>query len=208
MAYKPRVLAVQDGGTGINATTANQLLYSSASNTIAGLATANSGVLTTSTSGVPSIDTTNFHVLTTGIQVKGNNTNTAPPAGFIGEQITANASSVAFVNNTGKTITSINLTAGVWDVSAYGFHFFTGTNTSASLGISATNNTMPAGNAGQNFATMLPYGGTAANGGVLLTIPPQRVVISSTTTYYLVGLVLFSGGTCSSNGYITATRVG
>jgi hypothetical protein len=36
-------------------TTANQLLYSSASNTIAGLASANTGVLVTNSSGVPSI---------------------------------------------------------------------------------------------------------------------------------------------------------
>lgn len=36
-------------------TTINQILYSSAANTVSGLATANSGVLTTSSTGVPSI---------------------------------------------------------------------------------------------------------------------------------------------------------
>ena len=39
-------------------TTANQLLYSNATNTITGLATSNSGVLVTSNSGVPSISAT------------------------------------------------------------------------------------------------------------------------------------------------------
>src|ERR1700719_4868134 len=39
-------------------TTINQLLYSSAANTIAGLSTVNSGVLITSAGGVPSIGTT------------------------------------------------------------------------------------------------------------------------------------------------------
>ena len=39
-------------------TTANQILYSSAANTVTGLATANSGVLVTNGSGVPSISTT------------------------------------------------------------------------------------------------------------------------------------------------------
>jgi hypothetical protein len=39
-------------------TTANQLLYSSATNTITGLATANSGVLVTSAGGIPSIGST------------------------------------------------------------------------------------------------------------------------------------------------------
>jgi hypothetical protein len=48
-------LAVTSGGTQLTSTTANQLLYSSAANTIAGLPTGNNGVLTTSASGVPSI---------------------------------------------------------------------------------------------------------------------------------------------------------
>jgi hypothetical protein len=41
-----------------NATTINQILYSSAANTITGLATANNGVLITSAGGVPSISST------------------------------------------------------------------------------------------------------------------------------------------------------
>lgn len=48
-------LGVSSGGTGLTSTTVNQLLYSSASNVIAGLATANNGVLVTNGSGVPSI---------------------------------------------------------------------------------------------------------------------------------------------------------
>jgi hypothetical protein len=50
-------VAVANGGTGLSSTTNNQLLYSSADNTIAGLATANSSVLTTDGSGVPSMST-------------------------------------------------------------------------------------------------------------------------------------------------------
>lgn len=49
------VLPVANGGTNLSSTTINQLLYSSASNTIAGLATANTGALVTSNTGVPSI---------------------------------------------------------------------------------------------------------------------------------------------------------
>ena len=51
-------LGVTGGGTGLTATTINQILYSSAANTIAGLATANNGVLVTSAGGVPSIGST------------------------------------------------------------------------------------------------------------------------------------------------------
>jgi uncharacterized protein YmfQ (DUF2313 family) len=63
-------LPVTSGGTGIGSTTINQLLYSSASNTLAGLPTANNGVLVTNSVGVPSIGTT----LPTNVQ--GNITST------------------------------------------------------------------------------------------------------------------------------------
>ncbi len=50
-------LVVTKGGTGLSSTTINQILYSSAANTIAGLASGNSGILVTSGAGVPSIST-------------------------------------------------------------------------------------------------------------------------------------------------------
>ena len=52
------IYGVSAGGTGLSSTTINQILYSSAANTIAGLATANNGVLITSGAGVPSISST------------------------------------------------------------------------------------------------------------------------------------------------------
>jgi len=51
-------LPVTSGGTGLTSTTANQILYSSATNAIAGLASANNGMLVTDGSGVPSIGST------------------------------------------------------------------------------------------------------------------------------------------------------
>lgn len=51
-------LGVIYGGTGLAATTINQILYSSANNTIAGLATANSAVLVTTSGGVPVFSST------------------------------------------------------------------------------------------------------------------------------------------------------
>ena len=52
------IYGVRAGGTGLSSTVANQILYSSATNVIAGLATANNGVLITSGAGVPSISST------------------------------------------------------------------------------------------------------------------------------------------------------
>src|SRR5665213_2220691 len=60
-------LMVNKGGTGLSATTVNQILYSSAINTIAGLATANSSVLVTGISGIPSLSTT----LPSGLTIPG-----------------------------------------------------------------------------------------------------------------------------------------
>lgn len=51
-------VSVVNGGTGLTSTTINQLLYSSANNVIAGLATQASSVLVTSAGGVPSISNT------------------------------------------------------------------------------------------------------------------------------------------------------
>jgi hypothetical protein len=51
-------VGVTNGGTGLSSTTINQLLYSSAANTIAGLATSNNGILVTNGTGIPSISNT------------------------------------------------------------------------------------------------------------------------------------------------------
>lgn len=51
MAYKPKVLAVTDGGTGLSSTTSQQVLYSSANNTLAGLSTPANSVLVADSSG-------------------------------------------------------------------------------------------------------------------------------------------------------------
>lgn len=48
-------IGVTKGGTGLTSTTVSQILYSSATNTIAGLATANSAVLVTGATGIPSL---------------------------------------------------------------------------------------------------------------------------------------------------------
>lgn len=188
-------------------TTANQILYSSATSTVTGLATANSGVLSTSSSGVPSIDTTNFAVLSTGLQLKGNNTNTAPPAGFIGEQIrsaVASGSAVSLSNNVTANITTISLTAGVWDIS--GTSQTTCTSTASSQNLSIVTTTASVGTPGDNVAFITATTTTSVN--VNLCVPAWRLLLSGTTTVYLTATAAFSAGTASVYGRISATRVG
>ena len=186
----------------------NTLLYASSANVMAALATANSGVLTTSSTGVPSIDTTNFAVLSTGVQVKGNNTNTAPPAGFIGEQIrsaVAAASAVTLSNTVAANVTSISLTAGIWDVT--GIIGFNGTPTGATgcnCSISTTSATE--GTGGDNKVSS-PINSSATN-DLSLVCPAYRLTLAGTTTVYLVALSVFTGGSQKAYGRLSATRVG
>ncbi len=252
MSYKPKVLALADGGTNANLTasnggilystasagailagtstanqivlsgssttpawstatypatsTANQLLYSSATNTIAGLSTANGGVLTTSASGVPSIDTTNFSVLSTGVQVKANNTNTAPPAGFLGQQIVATAQNVAAGNNgNAKTITSIVLTPGVWDITALAQSTSGSVNLSLiEVGISTTTNSFE-GNGGDQLTI---FATAATNSFMSACVPAFRVLVSTNTTYYCVVRTDYASGSPTVNARISGVRVG
>lgn len=199
-----------------NTNAVNTLLYASSANVMAALATANSGVLTTDASGVPSIDTTNFVRQTTGMQMKGNNTNTAPPAGFIGEQIRSfvNSGSAVTMSHTVTTnITSISLTAGIWDVSGIVNYHATNTNTTNPSTItSIVSTSATTGNSGDNAVqgTMPSTSGTVNTATDLAyTIPNYRVLLSSTTTYYLTAYtqatVTFG---CTAWGRLSATRVG
>ena len=183
------------------------ILYASSANVMSALATANSGVLTTSTSGVPSIDTTNFHVLSTGVQMKGNNTNTAPPSGFIGEQlksVIAAGSAVSLTTITSKTMTSLSLTAGVWDLTGVGIFTTTGSPTVLSVGFSSVNNTLGAVD-GDGVVDM---GTPPTTANPCLVVPAFRVLVSTTTTYYFVAYAQFASSTCLVYGRMSAVRVG
>lgn len=191
-------------------TTANQILYSSAANTVAGITTANSGVLVTSSAGVPSIDTTDFQVLSTGLQLKGNNTNTAPPAGFIGEQIRSfvnSGSPVSMSTGIAANITSITLTAGIWDISGIiTYSAAAGTSVTQSyLSIGTTSATLD----GANGDSLMQFTHNAiVNLQNSISLPAFRVTLSGSTTYYLVGQTTFTISTRTAWGRLSATRVG
>jgi len=175
-------------------------ISSSNTNAITGAGTINyDGLLFTSTSS-----TINTTTQTTVGTLKGS-TNTGPSAGFLGQQITANAGSVSLSNNTAKTITSATLTAGIWDLSGMCFFNATGNTSQCEAGFNTTTDTFPAGNAGQDFAYFNPT--SAAPYAMTLTLPPKRIVLTTSTTYYLVGLIVFTTGAPTSNAYMTATRV-
>jgi len=183
-------------------TTANRILFSSATNTVSQITTANSGVLTTSTSGVPSINNTDFSVLTTGVQMKGNNTNTAPPSGFIGEYLRTYGSA-ATTSGVTLNVCSETLTAGVWDISAIGNFQFTGVTSAQFMCISLTTVSFAAAIPGDNYALS-----NNVSGNVTLSIPSWRLLVTGTQNIFLVANMSFSTGACQSFGRLSATRVG
>ena len=130
--------------------------------------------------------------------------NTAPAAGYLGEYISATGSAVGLANGTAGNITSISLTAGIWDVSMNALITYSvaPSATGTLAGISATSATITGSTGDSNnqttvVATQLPF-----------SICAFRVTLSATTTYYLVGKANFASGSALGYGRISGTRVG
>lgn len=141
----------------------------------------------------------------TGGLLKGGVTQ-APSAGFIGEHVRNYVTGVSMVTSITKTVSSISLTAGVWDVSFINtFNFSTSAGTYAITSLSATDNVLGSGN-----GDVINYMQFATNIFGLITgvVPAYRLTLTSTTTYYGTAQVVFSGGTCTCSGRLSATRVG
>jgi hypothetical protein len=130
---------------------------------------------------------------------------TAVPAGVVGERIESVYTGVGMTSATLTNLTSISLTAGVWDVRADG-DMATSAVTSLSAGaygISTTSATLPASGRYQQFQ----YGSNAVAGYIAPnSAPGQRLVLTVTTTVYLVGKATFTSGTLAAEGTLYAIR--
>ncbi len=130
-----------------------------------------------------------------------------PSAGFIGEEVAATASAVALVSTTAKTVTSIALTPGVWDISCIAAIVPTGGTLVAQafiVNISTTTNTIT-GTLGQDYWQYNNGNNFATIAG---SVPSLRKTITANTTYYLVCQANYTSTSCPANGRIKATRVG
>jgi len=135
------------------------------------------------------------------VQILGISTNTAAAAGYVGELLTAAnlaASPITFSTGVAKTLQTVTLTPGDWDV--WGNIFCTGTTvTSGQVSISTTNNTM----ADNSLITF----GTVVSSAFGLVAPQRTFLVTTATTVpvYVVGI--FAGtGTLSCSGAIYARR--
>jgi hypothetical protein len=193
-------------GAGTTLFLTNSVINSSNTNAITGAGTIEyQGISFTNSSST--INTTTQTVSGTLIGSR----NTAPSAGFLGEQIRSYVSSpVSLVTGTAKTVASIVLTAGVWDISGL-LSFTLGATTIPTLfqlSLSPTNNTSQ-NNFGDSDSSLNLQTGASLGTGYqpTLTVPSYRVVTTG-ETFYLVATCTFTVSTAVAVGRISATRVG
>lgn len=146
--------------------------------------------------------------LNTGGQYRGNNTNTAAPAGYIGEVLSTNktaGSGVALTSTVSVEVVNVALSAGNWMI--FGCVGFTGITTGivAAAGVNPTTATFTAG-AVDYIQLPLP---TGANFDIMIQTPTQFVSVSTSTTYYLNANANFSvSASPKAYGKILAVRIG
>jgi len=147
--------------------------------------------------------------------IVGTTTNNNANAGSVGEVVSSSVAVGSAVSLTtaagaftGKTITSISLTAGDWDVfGSVGINMAATTNFTASAGgINTVADTL---NSLYEEETRFSYGagGFVPNNVFSFAFPTTRVSIASTTTYYLIGYASFTISTATAFGRITARRM-
>jgi hypothetical protein len=147
-----------------------------------------------------------------GISVAGTNTNDSAAAGYVGEYSSASVASgsaVALTTGIAKTITSVSLTAGDWDV--WIDARFTGgattnvTSFQASIGTVTDTPSSVLGATVNSYAGAITFFNTVGTADVLAG--PIRVSLAGTATHYLVSTCVFTVSTCSGFGVIQARRV-
>lgn len=117
-------------------------------------------------------------------------------------------SAVPLVSTTPKTIASITIAAGDWDVSAtfYAAPAATTSMTQDAASVSTTTNTLDTTTPGR--FTQRVYTAVVPAGFVQIqAIAPQRFSVSGSTTIFLVGQATFTVSTLSGYGTIRARRV-
>lgn len=144
-------------------------------------------------------------------QIAGSATNDNANAGNVGQEVIATVTSgspISLVNATAKTITSISLTAGDWDVTENTIltPAASANITTAFASISQTDNTLDIA-AGKFTQLSNASAGVVPSGNVGQVVPPTRISLAATTTIYMVANVSFTVGTMTAWGSLRARRV-
>lgn len=148
----------------------------------------------------------------TSIGIYGNPGATTASAGYVGERITASQSTYTNYTTTAtyQAITSITLTAGDWDISAfmtYSSNSATITAAANSIFVISTTTASASGAVeGKNIA-YIPQAALLGTSKFSESISPYQVNPSSTTTYYLNTQATFTIGNPQFVGTIRAVRI-
>lgn len=150
-------------------------------------------------------------VTATGAQAKGTTTNDNAATGYVGEYVSstlARASAISLTTLTGTNITSINLTAGDWDVSGAVTYIPAATTTISYLMQQASASSGAMTGSSEDRSNFPHTNGTLdTSEDPTIQIPIRRFSLSSTTTVYLVTYTKFGTSTLSAYGGIRARRV-
>ena len=137
--------------------------------------------------------------------VVGTTTNDSAAAGYVGEFIESNVSTVAIANSVTTRVTTISLTAGDWDVWATHSLNPAGTTVvSVWAAVIGPTDASLSNYAGANF-NFPPINFTGSAPAV--SIGKCRVSVSATTSIYLNAYVAYNTSTLTNNGYLAARRV-
>ncbi len=168
--------------------------------TLAGAETLTNKTLTT-----PIIATVNN---TGGVANQGTNTNDSAAAGYIGEAVTSANAGVSLVTDTPKTIASVSLTAGDWDVWCQ-IEFFPAAGTTVDYQLASISETNNARDGTVGYSTIIPLGGmvvaTFVGSGAIQSGPVIKK-LASTTTIYGVAQSKFAVSTQTASALMIARR--
>lgn len=145
----------------------------------------------------------------TGKQLVGTTTNDAATAGNIGQEISTSAAGVSLVTGTAKTVASMTLTAGDWDLSGV-VAFIPAATTSVQGLISSISDTTNSRTTGlvvegiRGFGSGQVLGATYSN-----TLPTHitRISLSGSQTVFLVATAEFTVSTMTCSGWMRARRI-
>lgn len=146
-----------------------------------------------------------------GVDIKGTNTNDASAQYYVGESIESSVTLSPGVSAGGSTvytlITSIDLTAGDWDISGSVVMLNNGATIS---GVEAGYISTDSGNnsTGSVYGKSgIEFYNTTATANTGVTFPQHRLSLSGAQTLYLKGYATYSAGTPKFGGFISARRV-
>lgn len=195
-------IAVTNGGTGLSSTTVNQILYSSAANTIAGLATANSSVLITSGAGVPSLST----AIPSGVTCSTPSAGTELANKNYVDQTALNGTSVYAATAAGLTVTQAGAGPGATLTNAGAMAAFSIDGVSPPAGVNVLVKDIAAGGTAANYGI---YTVTDVGSGASNWVLTRATSFDTATEINNTGLIVINNGSTLAGKawYNTATIV-